>query len=121
MAGRIHGITVTLFEKTQVGVDEFNRPVYNESPVEVENVLVGSPESDETISVANRLNLTGKKIAYVLAIPKGDEHDWMDRKVSFFGEIFRTVGTPAQGIEDMIPLEWNRKVKVERYEQEDGL
>jgi hypothetical protein len=37
--------------------------------------------------------------------------------VEFFGEKFRTIGAPTQGIEDMIPLSWNKKVKVVRYEQ----
>lgn len=118
MAGRIRGITVVLHEKTQSGTDEFNRPVYNETPVEVGNVLIGSPEADD---VTNLMNLSGKKIAYILAIPKGDGHDWTDKKVSFFGETFRTVGTPTQGIEDMIPLEWNKKIKVERYVREDEI
>ena len=38
-----------------------------------------------------------------------------DRKVSFFGETFKTYGEPTQGIEHLIPLAWNKKVKVERY------
>ena len=41
---------------------------------------------------------------------------WEDRKVEFFGEIWKTVGFSQQGIENMIPLDWNRKVQVERYE-----
>lgn len=111
MAGRIHGITVTLFEKTQVGVDEFNRPVYDDVPAEVENVLVGEPSSQE---ILDTLNLTGKRIAYTLGIPKDDAHEWENQKVSFWGETFRTVGAPVRGIEELIPLEWNMKVHVER-------
>ena len=62
------------------------------------------------------LNITGKKLVYTLAIPKGDTHDWKDRKVEFFGKKFRTFGEPIEGIEDMMPLRWNKKVQVERYE-----
>ncbi len=29
---------------------------------------------------------------------------------------WRSFGIPSQGIEDMIPLDWNKKVTVERYE-----
>jgi hypothetical protein len=36
--------------------------------------------------------------------------------VEFFGQRFRTIGFPTQGIEELIPLAWNKKVKVERYE-----
>lgn len=111
--GRLHGVTVTLFEREQDGVDEFNRPVYVEAPIEVENVLIGEPSTQDIIDV---LNLTGKKLAYTLAIPKGDTNDWTNRDVAFFGERFRTIGNPTQGIDDLIPLSWNRKVKVERYE-----
>ena len=111
--GRLHGVTVTLFERVQNGTDPFNRPVYTESPVEVENVLIGEPSTQDIIDTHN---LTGKQLAYTLAIPKGDEHDWTNRTVEFFGERFRTIGNPTQGIDELIPLAWNRKVKVERYE-----
>ena len=111
--GRLHGVTVILYDRIQNGVDEFNRPVYVEIPNEVENVLIGEPSTQDIIDI---LNLTGKKLAYTLAIPKGDTNEWTDRTVEFFGERFRTIGEPTQGIEALIPLEWNRKVKVERYE-----
>ena len=112
MGNRIHGITVTLYDKVKTGTDGFGRPVYGEIPVSVENVLVGEPSSQE---VVDTLNLTGKRLAYTLGIPKGDAHTWTDRKISFFGEDFRAIAAPVQGIEDMIPLEWNKKVQVERY------
>ena len=111
--GRLHGVTVILYDRIQDGVDEFNRPVYVEIPNEVENVLIGEPTTQDVIDT---LNLTGKRLAYTLAIPKGDAHIWTDRTVEFYGERFRTIGNPTQGIEDLIPLQWNRKVKVERYE-----
>ena len=109
----IKGITVTLYTVTQTGVDAFNRPVYAETAVPVENVLV-APLSDE--EVLETLNLTGKKAKYQLGIPKGDTHDWENRKVHFFGEDFRVIGHPTEGIESMIPLGWNKKVKVESCE-----
>lgn len=110
---RLKGIPVTLYEKTQTGVDENNMPVYTETPVTVENVLVGEPSTDDLMT---EHNLTGKRIAYVLGIPKGDTHVWADRTVEFFGQRFRTVGVPTQGIDALIPLDWNKKVKVEAYE-----
>lgn len=113
MAGRkLHGITIILYERTASGVDAFNRPVYVETPVPVENVLVGEPSTQD---VVDTLNVTGKQLAYTLAVPKGDNHVWTDRTVEFFGQKFRTIGEPMQGIEDLIPLSWNKKVKVERY------
>lgn len=109
----IKGIPVKLSVKTQTGVDDFNRPIYETSQEVIENVLVGEPSAED---VVNELNLSGKRIAYVLAIPKGDTHTWENTEVEFWGMTFKTVGIPTQGIDDNIPLKWNKKVKVERYE-----
>lgn len=106
------GISVMLYQKTVSGTDAFNHPIYTETPVEVENVLIGEPSTDD---ITTEINLSGKRLAYTLAIPKGDAHNWTDAKVVFFGETFHTIGEPTQGIEDLIPLSWNKKVKVERY------
>ena len=48
-------------------------------------------------------------------IPKGDTHNWEDAEIEFFGERWRSVGMTTQGLEHMIPLEWNKKVLVEAY------
>lgn len=104
------GITVTLYERTQTGKDAFNRPVWKETPVDVENVLV-APLSDEEI--IQTLNMTGRRASYQLGVPKGDAHEWENCRVSFFGETFRVIGHPTEGISDLIPLSWNKKVKVE--------
>ena len=109
---RIKGITVRLKAKTQTGTDDFNRPTYTTEFVDVDNVLVGAPSADDVI---NEINLSGKRIIYTLAIPKGDTHDWTDTEVEIWGQIFRTSGFPTQGIEENIPLDWNMKVQVGRY------
>lgn len=109
----MRGITVTLYEKTETGRDEFNRPIYEYSPNEVDNVLVAPASSSE---VATSLDLTGKRAEYVLAIPKGDTHEWMNNKVNFFGADWQVIEFPTEGIESLIPLDWNKKVTVARYE-----
>lgn len=108
----ITGRTVVLLEKQQTGVDAFNRPTYAEVPVEVENVLI-APLSDQ--EVLETLNLTGRKAVYQLGIPKGDAHDWENQRVQFFGETWQVIGIPTEGQDELIPLSWNKKVKVERY------
>ena len=107
------GITVTLYQQTQTGVDGFNRPVYEEVPVNVENVLVISASATE---VLDTLNLTGKRAVYNLGIPKGDTHDWTDAVVEFFGRRWKTISFPQEGIEENVPTMWHKKVQVERYE-----
>jgi hypothetical protein len=112
MAMTIRGIDVKLAVRAQTGTDGFDRPTYETVWETVGNVLVGSPSSEDVI---NEMNLSGRRIAYTLAIPKGDTHDWNNAEVEFFGEKFRTVGIPIQGIDENIPLSWNKKVQVERY------
>ena len=111
--GMIKGITIKLFEEVKVGEDPFGAPMFEETPVEVENVLVAPTSSEEIVT---EQNLYGKRSVYTLAIPKGDTHDWRNKKVEFFGQTFRTFDMPVSGIEELIPLSWNAKVKVERYE-----
>lgn len=109
----IKGIKVSLLQKTQTGVDAFNHPIYSEEWVDVDNVLVGQPSSDAIVS---DIQIYGKRLVYTLAIPKSDDHNWTDTYVQFFGKKFRTYGDVIQGIETMIPLSWNKQVKVEAYE-----
>lgn len=111
--GKIHGIQITLVDKQVVSVDPFGTPVVKDVEILVDNVLVSPSSTDD---VTNQLSLTGKKAVYTLAIPKGDLHDWENKEVIFFGQKWRTVGFATEGIESMIPLEWNKKVMVERYE-----
>jgi len=109
----MRGIEVILYEKTQTGVNTFNEPVFSERPVSVHDVLV-SPSSAQDILDAT--NLYGRKAVYTLGIPKGDTHDWENRRVSFFGDDWKTFGIPSKGIDDLVPTKWNMKVMVERYE-----
>lgn len=113
MVATIKGIQVELTQNTLIGYDDFGAGIYSSVPVPVDNVLV-SPISYE--DAVDELSLSGKHIVYELAIPKGDTHDWTNTEVSFFGETFRTVGAPVKGIDDLVPLDWNAKIKVERYE-----
>lgn len=111
--GSIKGITVTLYEQTQTGTDAFNDPIYTETAINVDNVLVYPSTQTEILET---VNLYGRKAVYTLGIPKGDTHDWENRRIDFFGQSWRSFGIPSQGIEEMIPLDWNMKVTVERYE-----
>lgn len=115
MASLLHGVPVTLYERTQTGVDAFGAPVYTETPTTVENVLV-TPTSAE--AVVNDLQLYGHRAAYELCIPKGDAHNWTGCRVDFFDQSWRVYTPVEEWIEAMVPLDWNKKVRVERYDQE---
>ena len=102
-----------MYDKVKTGEDGFCNPVYEEIPKEVENVLVAPASSTD---IVDNLSLYGKKAVYTLAIPKGDENIWEDRTVEFWGKKWRTFGFVTEGIEHLMPLAWNKKVQVERYE-----
>lgn len=114
----ILGTTVYLVEQTQTGVDGFDVPIYSETLEPVENVLIGEPSTDD---VATSTELYGKTIKYMLGIPKGDAHDWKDKKVVWtdaYGieHTVRTFGFPITGIEANVPGPWHMKVRCEDYE-----
>lgn len=112
----IHGSTVTLMTTIQTGTDSLNRPIYEPKPVEIDNVLIGEPSTED---ISSAVNLSGQKVHYTLGIPKGDTHDWVGKDVILpapWSCKCRTVGVPTEGIEANVPLLWNRKVKLERYE-----
>ena len=112
-AAVLRGIPVKLYVKTKTGEDPAGGPIYTETEVQVDNVLV-HPSTEQAIQdIPDTLNLTGRKARYDLAIPKEDTHDWTNVRVSFFGQDFRTVGSPVQGIDDLVPLDWNKKVRCE--------
>lgn len=109
----IQGITITLIDKIKIGTDPFNQPIYEDVEIEIDNVLVTPTDTED---IVNQLSLTGKKAVYTLGIPKGDTHDWRDKEVIFFNQRWKTFGLPTEGIDHLIPLSWNKKVMVERYE-----
>ena len=110
---KIHGIPIILIDKQVVSTDPFGSPVVKDVSIPVENVLVSPTSSDDII---NQQSLTGKVAVYTLAIPKGDTHSWEDKEVEFFGQRWKTFGFSTEGIEELIPLSWNKKVMVERYD-----
>lgn len=110
------GVTITLKKRTKTGTDPFNRPVYSESSVTVNDVLVGQPTADD---ITNAQVMYGKKVSYCLAIPKGDTNTWEDCVVVLpapFEGTYHTIGYPTAGIEANIPLRWNKKVLIERMQ-----
>jgi hypothetical protein len=104
--------TVQLAVKTESAPDPFGMPTETEELIDVPGCLVGQPSTDD---IAQTMEMYGKKIAYVVGVPKGDEHSWVDTDVIIWGERFRTIGYPETGIQGNIPLKWGQNVKVERY------
>lgn len=112
------GTTVTLYEESNSGFDEWGAPIHTETAIQVKNVLIGEPSTDD---ITTSTEMYGKMIRYMLGIPKGDTHDWSNKKVSWIDaynreHVVRTFGEPITGIEANIPTRWHMKVRCEAYE-----
>lgn len=99
---------MTLIVRVPV-LDDFNHPTWTERREVVENVLIGEPVQAEL----DGNNIKKARAAYTLAIPKRDTHVWEDAEVEFWGKRWRQYGRVIQGIEDLVPLDWNKKITVE--------
>lgn len=115
----IKGTTVTLYKETQTGVDPFGNPQFEREAITVDNVLVGEPSTDD---ITTSTSLYGKKISYMLGIPKGDTNDWTDKEISWTDAYgiehkCKTFGFPITGIEANLPksMPWHMKVRCEAY------
>lgn len=110
------GVTVTLKSKTQDGTDRFGQSIYKTTDVSVDDVLVGEPSTSD---IENAMTMYGKRIAYTLAIPKGDANTWAKSEVVLpapWSATFKVIGDATEGIEANIPGRWNKKVHLERLE-----
>ena len=113
--GWLKGITVTLYETEQEGTDPFGAPVYTTEAVEVPNVLVQPTTSLSNTEMSAVTELLGKEVSYRLCIPKGDTHDWTNKRVDFFGKSWLSVGGEREFIESMLPLDWNKQIWVKNF------
>ena len=109
----IIGETVVLIEKTVTGQNAIGEDIVEPVETEVKNVLIGTPSTD---AVVEDLNIYGKRLLFVLGIPKGDTHNWKDAEIHIRGQKFRSYGFPLTQTEENVPGPWNTQVKVEAYE-----
>ena len=111
------GTTVMLYETVDNGRDPFGAKEYVTKPTPVDDVLIGQPTTDD---ITTSTQMYGKVIRYMLGIPKGDTHDWMDKVVewsdSYGVHRVKTFGFPVTGVEANIPTKWHMKVRCEAYD-----
>ena len=104
-------VTVQLAVKSSTQTDPFGMPIETEELVDIAGCLVGQPSANE---ILQSHEMYGKTIQFVIGIPKGDTHSWVDTDVVIWGERYHTVGYPETGIQGNIPLKWGQNVKVAR-------
>lgn len=112
----MRGMTVTLFAEEIIGYDEIGEPLVHQKPITVEDVLIGEPSTDE---ITESVNLYGKRISFMLGIPKKDANDWTNKDVQWtdaYGRTInaRTFGYPITGVAANIPGKWHMKVRCEQ-------
>lgn len=108
----IKGVTVVLHERTQEGIDPIGSPIYTTKDTEVADVLWYPSTADDLIG---QTRLEGTQELYSLCIPKGDTNTWLENTVTFNGKTFHCYAE-SEFIEENLPLRWNKKVLVERYD-----
>lgn len=108
----LKGIDVTVYRKVETGRDALNSPIYAETTEVIHDVLVSPASENEALET---VNLYGRKAIYTLALPKGTDDSLEGCCIEFFGKKWRVIGTAIKGIEAMIPLRWNAKIRVEAY------
>lgn len=102
----IKGQSVTLLQLDRSGAS----PAWTQ--VTVGNVLIAPlSEVDSTVGPLPE----GHRALYHLAIPKADENRWEGQLVQFWNQTWAVIGIPTEGIDDLIPGPWNKKVTVELY------
>lgn len=109
----LHGVPIQYVHRKKVSEDEWHQPIFGEEYETIDNVLV-APVSQ--MGIPEQEDLQKKKKQKMLGIPKGDNHDWKDCVVLIDGERYESVGFPEEGIEDLVPGPWHKKVKVQLYE-----
>lgn len=106
----IRGEQVTLHQRIEgTERDAFGHPVITYSDVVVNNVLIAPVSVSE---MTDSVDLETMSDTYTLGIPKGDANEWKHGKVTFWGKTFEVIGGVSEGMENLIPLEWNKKVTV---------
>ena len=110
--GKIKGESVVLHARTIDEYDPLGNPIYKNQDITVNNVLWNVSSVDDLI---DKTRLEGTKELYTLAIPKGDTNTWLENTVTFNGKTYHCYAE-SEGMESLIPLEWNKKVLVERYD-----
>lgn len=107
------GIDIVYVSRILTGKNQRDEPIYEESYETVSDVLVAPVIQDP---IPEEGDIRKKKKQKLLAIPKGDAHNWEDCKVIIDGEVYESVGYPEEGIEALVPTRWHKKVTVQRYD-----
>lgn len=109
--GKIKGVSVVLHKRTIKEYDPLGNPIYQIADTTVNNVLWSVSTADDLIDTSR---LEGTQELYTLSIPKGNTDTWLENTVTFNGKTFHCYAE-SEWIEELVPLEWNKKVLVERY------
>lgn len=104
--------TIQVKVRTQTGVDELNRPKYEDVWEDVPGCVVGSPSSED---IESEMNLSGKRIAYEIFLPNDDAHTWAGSEVKIKDRPFRVIGDVKESFVSFSHIPCNKLISVEAY------
>lgn len=113
----IRGEVVCLIDRVLIGEDDFGAPLYQETRVDVPNVLIMPSTMAAATAVVDSTGLHSRKAQAMICIPRDDDHEWADRTVEFWGKTWHVFSPAEEWMDGMVPLQWNRRYQVEAYEQ----
>ena len=126
MINRLHMAMIDLYSGDSKRIQHFCK-VHSYAKLIAENENV----DDKTLFIIEAAALThdigihtcekkygncGRHLVYELCIPKADTHKLEGCAVEFFGKRWRVLNGVQQYITQLTPLDWDKKVQVERYE-----
>lgn len=110
----ISGVNVVLHKKSVSGTNAIGEKIYTEQTETISNILVEPASND---AIVDELTMTGKKLAFILHIPRTDENSWEDCIVDLpspWNISVKTFATDKMIFDPRLtPLPWGRKVKCE--------
>lgn len=103
------GETVTITQRSEVGRDGFNNPIFEDTETDVENVLVAPATGDDVIE---SVRPEGSEVKYTLYFPKTFVGKLENERVKVRGDWLDVIGCPDCFDLNNCPTDWNMVVKV---------
>lgn len=109
----LHGETVIVYNTIQIGIDEFNAPIYEEVEETVNDVLV-SPGTQNSVDsdVLDSMRPDGALVKYTLHFPKSYTNDLTHHYISVRGHKTKVIGSPDHYTPENTPFQYNMSVNV---------
>lgn len=108
-------LTLIFKKKQEVDKDEFNNPVYELTPIVVEDCLI-APITEPT-NAREKEAMTQSREQVRIHLPKTFDGDVSGSFVDYDGKCFRVDADSVVFMKDNCPTKWNRYFRAEVYDE----